>query len=735
VPRSSFSYFVIPVAALALASLVSAQVVTPPPFAIRLQQGQNAANISDGATITMPSDGIGLAAPVVSLTITYTGTSINPAAQVTGIDLTGSTDFSLGTVPDLPTSLLPKQFFYMTVNYKPTTSNRNPGKIVFSYLDAGKTGTFTLNLVGTAPEFAFSYVPPGGNQSNISSGGKITFPVTAIDSTSIATFVLTNRGTGQGLVNMISLDNTNFQLAGVPLPNSYLDAGKDLRFSVTFTANQIDPVTGNLVVDLPTGRFVFGLEGSGSGPVFSYTSVADSTLTSLLSGQLVTLPDATLGDKSSIVIRVQNDGNADGRITAISASGTGFTVSDAPFLPFTLTAGSSVNVTVTFTPTQSGKSTGRLRIGSDSFELAANGVGPVLAYSYTVGTTTTTIQNGGSVIFTPVAVGKSAAARFVVTNNGTAPTSVSSISISGATPASTNPIFVVTDLPTLPTSVPSGGIIAFTVNFAPSTTGAASATLKVDTQSFTLSASANPPPALPDYRFDGASGTQAPLTQPLVGLLLSQSYPINLTGTLTLGFNSDVGVTDPSVQFAFGGKTVNFTIPANTTRAIFSNGAQQVRVQTGSVAGAITLTPSFITDGGISLTPTNPPFQSLPIVQSAPVLMSLQLAAKTTNSFSIQATGYATGRSVTQIDVQLTPTSGENVQTTKVSIAAEPSFLAWYANSLLSQPYGSLFTVTIPFTVAGDVKNVTNVVDTIQSVSVTLTNRQGTSPAMTLSLK
>jgi hypothetical protein len=592
-----------------------------------------------------------------------------------------------------------------------------------------------VNLAGTAPEFAFSYVPPGGNQSNISSGGKITFPVTAIDGTSIATFVLTNRGAGQGLVNMISLDNTNFQLAGVPLPNSYLDAGKDLRFSVTFTAHQTDPVTGNLVVDLPTGRFVFGLEGSGSGPVFSYTAVADSTVTSLLPGQLVTLPDATLGDKSSIVIRVENDGNADGRITAISASGTGFTVSDAPFLPFTLTAGSSVNVTVTFTPTQSGKSTGRVRIGSDSFELAATGIGPVLAFSYTVGTTTTTIQNGGSVIFTPVAVGKSVAAQFVVANNGTAPTSVSSISVSGATPASTNPIFTVTGLPpVLPTSIASGGSIVFTVTFVPSTTGAASATLKVDTQSFTLSASANPPPALPDYRFDGASGTQAPLTQPLVGLLLSQSYPINLTGTLTLGFNSEVGVTDPSVQFAVGGKTVSFTIPANTTRAIFSNGAQQVKVQTGSVAGAITLTPSFITDGGINLTPANPPFQSLPIVQSAPVLGSLQLAAKTTTSFTIQATGYATGRSVTQIDVQLTPASGENVQTTKVSISAEPSFLAWYASSA-SQQYGSLFTVTIPFTVAGDVKNVTNVVDTIQSVSVTLTNRQGTSPAMTLSLK
>jgi hypothetical protein len=78
--------------------------------------------------------------------------------------------------------------------------------------------------------------------------------------------------------------------------------------------------------------------------------------------------------------------------------------------------------------------------------------------------------------------------------------------------------------------------------------------------------------------------------------------------------------------------------------------------------------------------------------------------------------------------------TGENVSTTKLSLAVEPSFLAWYQGTA-SQQFGSLFTATVPFTLQGDVKNVTSPTDTIQSISVTLTNRQGTSAASSLNLK
>ena len=43
-------------------------------------------------------------------------------------------------------------------------------------------------------------------------------------------------------------------------------------------------------------------------------------------------------------------------------------------------------------------------------------------------------------------------------------------------------------------------------------------------------------------------------------------------------------------------------IPAGSTQAVFPNNSTQMGLQTGTVAGTITLTPSFVSDGGIVLT-------------------------------------------------------------------------------------------------------------------------------------
>ena len=110
------------------------------------------------------------------------------------------------------------------------------------------------------------------------------------------------------------------------------------------------------------------------------------------------------------------------------------------------------------------------------------------------------------------------------------------------------------------------------------------------------------------------------------------------------------------------------------------------------------------------------------------------LSARTSSGFTLLVTGYATGRSLTQMDFQLTPTAGENVSTGKISMNVDSTFSAWY-QSTASQAFGSLFTASIPFTLAGELKNVKELIETIQSVSVTLTNRQGVSTAKSVNLQ
>jgi hypothetical protein len=443
------------------------------------------------------------------------------------------------------------------------------------------------------------------------------------------------------------------------------------------------------------------------------------------------MPEAVVGDKSTITVRVRNSGNADGTITAISVQGTGFTLSDVPFLPLTLAPGASAAFTLNFAPTQPGWSSARLKIGADTFDVRGAGLGPQLAFAYTVADVTTSVQNNGSVIFAPVQVGHTTSVRFFLLNNGTAPATVNSISITGTTTA-----FTLSEVPALPLSLSPGATAMFNIALAPTLTGAITATLKVDTQSFTLSGSAAAPDPLPAYRFEAAATTVQPMQQPQISLTLAAPYPLALTGTLTLNFfsNAEVPSADPSVQFATGGRTMNFTIPAGTTKAVFSPTATQVPVQTGTVAGTITITPSFATESGIDLTPKNPPTLSLTIPPSAPRVLGVELSAKTASAFTIVVRGYATSRSVTKMDFQFTPTAGENVSTTSLSLPVEGNFLGWYQQSQ-SQQYGSLFTATIPFTLQGDLKNVTSLSDTIQSVSVTLTNRQGTSAAQSISLR
>lgn len=696
---------------------------------MRVQQGQNVLLLADGATLVMPADAIGLAT-TATLTVTYRGTN-SQGAIINTMDFSGLVDFSVSGLPDVPFTLLPNQSFTVTLTYKPSNSQRNSAKVAFNYNDGRIFAPLTLNLQGTAPEFAFSYVPQGGNATLLSPSGTITFPQTPVNTTVTAAVVLTNRGSGAGAVNAISATAPQeFQLVGLPLPQTSVDAGKDLRFGVSFTPKQLQTVRGSLAIDFADKQVTFNVEGSGSGPQFAYETAQDNTFSAILPNQLVTLPDAVVGDKSTIVVRVRNTGNADAKIAAISVAGAGFTLTDLPFLPATLTPGNAATVTITFTPTQPGRVTGRLRIGDDSFDIAGNGLGATLQYSYTVASVSTTVAANGSVIFTPVAVGGTSSVRFLINNNGTASTSIGSISVVG-----TGTVFTLADLPALPVTLQPGQVVPFTVNFLPTVQGNATATLKLDTVSFTLSGTANPPAALPDYKIEGASGNIEPQTQFPVTLTLNQAYPLALKGTLTLGFNSEAFGNDPAVQFATGGRTATFLIPANTTREMFNNTTQtQVRLQTGTVAGNITLTPSFQTnDGGIDLTPTNPPGMIVSVAQSAPRLLSVQLSQKTASGITILVTGYATGRSITQMDFQFTPTPEENVPTTKLTMAVEPSFTAWYGGAQ-SQQFGSLFTATIPFTFTGELKKVTNLSDTVQAVSVTLTNRQGSSAARSLDL-
>ena len=126
-------------------------------------------------------------------------------------------------------------------------------------------------------------------------------------------------------------------------------------------------------------------------------------------------------------------------------------------------------------------------------------------------------------------------------------------------------------------------------------------------------------PAPPGLVVSGVSDTVDPAQQPVVELTLPSPYPSPISGQMTLAFspNADVPNDDPAIQFSTGGRTVSFSIPANDTRAIFSNNATNVGFQTGTVAGTISLSIVAQTEG-ITLNPSPPPGRIMTLGRVAP---------------------------------------------------------------------------------------------------------------------
>ena len=709
-----------------LLGLFYAPAALAQPFSISVQQPQGVSEIADNGTITMASDGIGLAT-FAGVTITNRGAA---TASFNFITYTGSLDFSLPSTPTLPVNVRPRETISFTVRYVPTVSAKILARVIVSYSTSTRvSANLTINLAGTAPEFTYSYTPQGGNATNLTNGGTIVFPETAIDATSTAVVVLTNRGTAQGAIMGVSLAGADFELVGAPLPDTKVDGGKDFRFAVNFKAKRLERVRGSLAVETLDRKVSFALEGSGKGPLYTYSWIRDSSAVPIQPGQVLTVPDAPVGEKTSIVVRVTNQGNEEGKLTTLSLTGAAFSLLEPPILPLTVPIGGSFVFGVQFLPKEPGRAFARLRIDKDDFDVTAVGLGSTLSYSYLVSGVSSTLVNNGAAVFTPVVVGGSSSLEFQVTNTGTVVTTVASIGFSTA-----STIFTLTKLPPLPSRLEPGASLSFAASFAPTQVGGASITLRVDTATFILSGTGTTPPDLPPIRFEGATGAVEPLQQPAVGLSIGSAYPLALNGTLTLTFNSEAGVNDPAVQFVTGSRTIAFTIATGSTRALFANNSNTVRIQIGSVAGTITLTPSVSSDNGINLTPTTPPTHNLNVPQQAPRLLGAAISARTANTITLQVGGYSTNRSVTQADLEFAAVAGENLGTQRITLNVEAAFLGWYANPQ-SIPFGSLFTLTIPLTLEGDLEDATTLTDAIQSITVRVANRIGPSNQITINVK
>jgi hypothetical protein len=223
-------------------------------------------------------------------------------------------------------------------------------------------------------------------------------------------------------------------------------------------------------------------------------------------------------------------------------------------------------------------------------------------------------------------------------------------------------------------------------------------------------------PAAPNATLSGLPATVAPAQQFPIQVAIDSPFPAPITGTAILTFGPDSGPTDRTVQFASGGTSASFTISAgNTTPDL------PLAIQTGTVSGTITISLR-LQAGGIDITPNPAPAISTQIARAAPVIRGVTVNRSGT-TVNVVVTGYSTAREVTQAVFAFNAASGQSLQPSASSITVDVTSLfgAWFLDPNNSQ-FGSVFILTQPFTITGDVNSVI-------PTSVTLTNRVGSATA------
>ena len=204
-----------------------------------------------------------------------------------------------------------------------------------------------------------------------------------------------------------------------------------------------------------------------------------------------------------------------------------------------------------------------------------------------------------------------------------------------------------------------------------------------------------------------------PGQQPTIDFTLTQGYPLDLLGTLTLSVApiTTGGPVDPSVQFSTGGTTFQFTIPANTTTT------PKIQLQAGTLPATITVTLTLTADGQ-DVTPEGLAPVVIDVPVAAPTISSVTLA-RDGDTLTVTVQGFSSTRQMNHATFTFTAADGSSIENPTVTVPDAGAFADWYNQSDSTQ-YGSAFTYVQNFTLS-------NNASTIGGVSVTLTNSSGTS--------
>src|SRR5437667_382083 len=323
-----------------LSILLSATAVTPGSLV------SNPSSLSFGNVQTGTSQ-------TLSATLTNSGgTSVTisqASASGSGYTLSGLS---------LPTTLSAGQSKTFSVQFAPQTSGSVSGNVAITSDASNPTLKITLSGTGATP----GVLSP--------SSQTLSFGSVQVSGSATQSETLTNTGGTTITVSQANVSGNGFSISGLNVPLTLI-AGQSFTFGTTFAPTSAGSVTGTISLTSDASNSTLTISLSGTGTVPGQLSVSPSTLdfSSVVIGQSKNMT-ATLSATGSNVT-----------VSSASASTSEFTLSGVSF-PFTITAGQSKAVTVTFTPQSSGTASATISFASSasnsptSESLTGNGTAP-----------------------------------------------------------------------------------------------------------------------------------------------------------------------------------------------------------------------------------------------------------------------------------------------------------------------------------------------------------------------
>jgi len=412
-------------------------------------------------------------------------------------------------------------------------------------------------IVGLSGCVGYTGAKTSTGKAGVLSGSVATvaFGNVGMGKTATQSLTVTNTGTAAVNVSSSSITGAGYALASGS-PSGSLAVGQSVTVQIAFAPQATGSANGSFTVasDASNSPLSVALTGTGAQPGLA------STPASVSFGNLV------VGATGSVSVNLSNTGSASVTISQVSVSGTGFTIVGSPNGQ-TIQAGQSLSFTAQFLPTSVGNANGSISVASNApnspMTIALTGAGTQAGLGV----------SPAAVNFKGVVVGSSGTTTLNLSNTGSAAVTISQASVSGTG-------FTISGL-AAGLTIQAGQNSSFTAQFLPTSTGSASGSISVSSNSpnspmtIALTGTGTQPEI-------GAIPSSAPFGNVTVGNTNSQTI------TLTNGGTANLTIAQGSVSgngFKITGLSTPLTIPPGinaTFNAVFTpTGAGKV---TGSIS-------------------------------------------------------------------------------------------------------------------------------------------------------